>query len=64
MLKVDIYENDNCEKEKFPYFNDKLDIALVIRYLENAIGTICRMFNIYFKHGELVFEPSEKLKGF
>jgi len=57
-LRVGIYENDECEKWKLPYLME--DKGNIISSLENYIGMICRKYGLYFRHGELVFNPSEK----
>jgi len=62
MLDVKIYENDKCERLKFPFFHEDLPLGEVIKTLENVIGAVCRKYNIYFKEGKLVFQPNEKLR--
>lgn len=62
MFNVKIYETDSHEKEEIPYFNEELEISALNKHLVLYIGELCRKFKLYFKHGELVFEPNEKLK--
>ena len=60
-LRIDIFQNEKCKKEKFSWIDERFEHGIFKRYLEIHIGEICRKFKVFLTEGYLCFEPSEEL---